>query len=81
MEFDGEDNGLTFLNFQDNQFGKPGQMDFLLLPPQESGITVTKSPENNRLEIKHPSRIQVFQYLLLNLPFYAGTLLSDCHAY
>ena len=59
VSFNAEKDSVTFLSYQDNQFGEPDQMNFLNLPPQMTGVTVTKSPENNWLEVKHPPHSRV----------------------
>ncbi len=75
VAFKGESTGIAFLKYDDNQFGVPDQMACLSIPDQASGITVTKSPANNQLEIKHQPGVMVkvvyeISDLQGNQPFY-----------
>lgn len=53
IRFNGAPGGLSFLSYRDNQFGEAGQMAYVDVPAQAPGITMTKVPDSNRLEIRH----------------------------
>lgn len=53
LEFQGSERGITYLAYQDNQFGEPNQMDFVEFPKQDPGVGVTKEPDSNRFVVTH----------------------------
>jgi predicted metalloprotease with PDZ domain len=66
VSFEGDKDGVSILNFQDNQFGEPGQMRFLEFGPQEFGVAVELRPDSNQIVVRHhteKSRVRV-TYLL-----------------
>lgn len=75
VSFDGNAEGKSYLNYQDNQFGESGQMAFLEIPAQQPGVTVTALPDSSQLVVRHKpgTRVQV-TYLVSDLqkdqPFY-----------
>lgn len=75
ISFDGEPDGTSVLNFQDDQFGEPGQMKFLHFGPQEYGFKVQPEPDSNRILVTHPpgQRVRIIYTVndrQGNLPFY-----------
>ncbi|MDX1910058.1 MAG: hypothetical protein SFV22_01165 [Saprospiraceae bacterium] len=53
VEFDGTAQGVTWLDYQDNQFGEPNQMAHIVFPAQEAGVSVNKEPDSNRFVVRH----------------------------
>lgn len=75
VQFTGADSGISYLNYQDNQFGEPNQMNFLVLGPQLPGVLIEKEPDSNRLVVRHkPGAYVSASYDILDLqreePFY-----------
>jgi len=65
LEFEGSANGLDYLAYQDNQFGEADQMAFLEFPAQSPGVSLTKQPEKDRIELRHPGgRVSVVYEVL-----------------
>lgn len=76
VSFDGSAEGITYLAYQDNQFGESGQMHFVNLREQDPTVSVVKEPENDRLVVRHlpGKRVRVL-YEIVDLqgdnePFY-----------
>jgi predicted metalloprotease with PDZ domain len=68
VEFDGTAQGITSLEYRDNQFGEPGQMAHIVFPEQAPGINVTKEPDSNRFVVRHlPGRRVQVVYEVLDL--------------
>ncbi len=62
VSFEGDTDGISILNFQDNQFGEPNQMRFLQFGAQEYGVSVELLPDSNQIVVRHPvekSRVRV----------------------
>ncbi len=76
VTFSGTKTGLSYLDYQNNQFGEPDQMKFLSLPAQDPGVEVGKEPDSNRIWVKHlPGKQVRVRYEVLDLqtetePFY-----------
>lgn len=66
VEFDGSPKGVTFLDFQDNQFGESDQMAFVHFPEQYPGVSIRKEPDSNRLMVNHlpMKRVRVLYQIL-----------------
>lgn len=66
VEFDGSDKGVSYLAYQDNQFGEPDQMAFIRFPEQDPGLRIQKEPDSNRFVIHHSpgKRIRVLYEVL-----------------
>lgn len=54
VSFTGNARGVSYLAYQDNQFGQPEQMNALIIPAQKVGITLQKEPDSNRLTVQYP---------------------------
>jgi predicted metalloprotease with PDZ domain len=68
ISFQGTVTGQTYLNYQNNQFGEPNQMDFILFPAQDPGVEVEKQPDSNRFLVKHlPGKRVRVRYEVLDL--------------
>ncbi len=68
MTFDGSAKGVTYLAFQDNQFGEAGQMAFIEFPEQDPTVSVTKEPDSNRFVVRHlPGKRVRVRYEVLDL--------------
>ena len=75
LSFDGETDGSSILNFDDNQFGVPNQMQFLSFGAQEYGVAVIPQPDSNRIVVTHPpgQRVRVVYKVTdrqMGQPFY-----------
>lgn len=75
LAFEGNANGLDYLGYQENQFGEANQMAFLEFPEQLAGITLSKQPEKDRIEVRHQGgRVSVVYEVLDRqadtMPFY-----------
>jgi predicted metalloprotease with PDZ domain len=66
VAFDGSPNGVTYLSFQNNQFGAPNQMDFIRIDQQNWKVSVTKEPDSNRFVVHHRpgQRVEVIYEVL-----------------
>jgi hypothetical protein len=66
VAFDGSPQGITYLAFQNNQFGEPDQMDFIDITQQNWKVSVTKEPDSNRFVVHHRpgQRVEVIYEVL-----------------
>ena len=53
VSFDGSAKGITYLTYEDNQFGEPHQMNFVEFLAQDPGVSVVKEPDSNRFVVRH----------------------------
>ncbi|MBL7807124.1 MAG: hypothetical protein JNN28_04895, partial [Saprospiraceae bacterium] len=68
LTFQGTATGQTYLDYQNNQFGEPNQMDFITFPEQDPGVEVKKEPDSNRIWVKHlPGKRVRVRYKVLDL--------------
>lgn len=68
VTFDGSAKGVTYLSFQDNQFGEAGQMAFIEFPEQDPSVSITKEPDSNRFVVRHlPGKRVRVRYEVLDL--------------
>ena len=64
VTFPGTSSGVTYLHYDDNQFGEQGQFDFISLPEQSVDIKMQR--DSNRFVVKHdPSAIITAKYTLV----------------
>jgi predicted metalloprotease with PDZ domain len=66
VTFDGAAKGITYLNYQDNQFGEANQMAFIEITQQDPNVSVTKEPDSNRFVVRHQpgKRVRVLYEVL-----------------
>ncbi len=66
VAFEGSAKGITYLSYQDNQFGEPNQMAFVEFPQQDPSVSVTKEPDSNRFVVHHQpgKRVRVLYEVL-----------------
>ncbi|MCC7244906.1 MAG: hypothetical protein IT269_04460 [Saprospiraceae bacterium] len=66
VRFPADGRNMTKLDYEDNQFGEPGQMRYLDFPTQ--AVEVIKRPDSNYIEVKHsPQGMVEVRYSITDL--------------